>query len=164
MENLSGSIERITFYNPENGYTVLRLRPEHGRAPEYGRAPTTSRDGLVTAIGNFPELVPGEHVTLNGAWTNHPKHGMQFQVETYKQTMPATVAGIRRYLSSGLVRGIGPRLAERIVAAFGLETLDVIEREPERLREVPDIGPKRSRLIARVPGLSSASSLSRIRT
>ena len=142
MENLSGSIERITFYNPENGYTVLRLRPEHGHTPG------TNRDGLVTAIGNFPELVPGEHVTLSGAWTNHPKHGMQFQVEYYKQTMPATVAGIRRYLSSGLVRGIGPRLADRIVAAFGLQTLHVIEHEPERLRDVPDIGPKRSRLIA----------------
>jgi exodeoxyribonuclease V alpha subunit len=142
MENLSGSIERITFYNPENGYTVLRLRPEHGRTPG------TNRDGLVTAIGNFPELVPGEHVTLSGEWANHPKHGMQFQVEVYKQTMPATVAAIRRYLSSGLVRGIGPRLADRIVAAFGLETLQVIEQEPERLREVPDIGPKRSRLIA----------------
>lgn len=142
MEELSGSIERVTFYNPENGYSVLRLRPE-GRRPS-----AAGRDGLVTATGNLPEVVPGEHVRMRGDWVNHPKHGMQFQIEFCEQTTPATIAGIRRYLGSGLVRGIGPRLAERIVAQFGLETLDIIENQPQRLQEVPDIGPKRSRLIA----------------
>jgi exodeoxyribonuclease V alpha subunit len=142
MEDLSGSVERVTFYNPENGYTVLRLRPE-GRRP-----PAASRGGLVTATGNLPELVPGEHVRMRGEWSNHPKHGMQFQIEYCEQTTPATVSGIRRYLGSGLVRGIGPRLADRIVAQFGLETLEIIENHPERLREVPDIGPKRTHLIA----------------
>lgn len=141
MDTLTGSVERITYYNPENGYSVIRLRPD--TLPARGVA----RDGLVTVTGNLPELSPGEHLRLSGRWSNHPKHGLQFATETCEQTLPATVAGIRRYLGSGLVKGIGPRLAERIVARFGAETLDVIERQPERLLEVPDVGPKRTRLI-----------------
>jgi len=144
LDTLLGSVERITFYNPENGYSVLRLRPDQAR-----KTPGQSRDGLVTVVGNLPELSPGEHVRLSGAWANHPKHGQQFQVEYCEQTLPASAAGIRRYLGSGLVKGIGPRLAERIVAKFGAETLEVIEHHPERLHQVPDIGPKRSALIAR---------------
>lgn len=143
MDILTGSIERITYYNPENGYSVLRLRPEQGRPPH------ASLDGLVTATGNLPELAAGESLRLQGKWVNHPKHGWQFQVEICETTAPATVAGIRRYLGSGLVKGIGPRLAERIVGQFGVHTLEIIESDPERLREVPDIGPKRSLLIAR---------------
>ncbi len=143
MDTLTGSVERITYYNPENGYSVVRLRPERGNVP--GR----NREGLVTITGNLPELAPGEHLRLRGQWINHPKHGLQFQAEVCEQTLPATVAGIRRYLGSGLIKGIGPRLAGRIVTHFGRETLEVIEHHPERLREVPDIGPKRSRLIAR---------------
>jgi exodeoxyribonuclease V alpha subunit len=142
MDTLTGSVERITFYNPENGYSVLRLRPDRGRIQG------VNRDGLVTITGNLPELTPGEHLRLSGQWVNHPKHGLQFQSEVCEQILPATVAGIRRYLGSGLVKGIGPRLADRIVAQFGLETLEVIEAQPTRLREVADIGPKRSRLIA----------------
>ncbi|MEW5870417.1 MAG: ATP-dependent RecD-like DNA helicase [Chloroflexota bacterium] len=142
MDTLTGTVERITYYNPENGYSVLRLRPERGRQPG------TNREGLVTVIGNLPELAPGQHLRLSGRWTNHPKHGMQFQVEVCEQTMPATVAGIRLYLGSGLIKGIGPRLAERIVAHFGADTLDVIENQPEGLLQVPDIGPKRAGLIA----------------
>jgi exodeoxyribonuclease V alpha subunit len=141
-ERITGSVERITFYNPENGYSVLRLRPDRGRIQG------VNRDGLVTITGTLPELTPGEHLRLTGQWVNHPKHGLQFQSEVCEQILPATVAGIRRYLGSGLVKGIGPRLAERIVGQFGLETLEVIEAQPERLREVADIGPKRSRLIA----------------
>jgi exodeoxyribonuclease V alpha subunit len=142
MDILTGSVERITFYNPENGYTVLRLRPERGKLPGM------DRDGLVTITGNLPELAPGENLKLSGKWVNHPKHGFQFQSEVCEQVMPATLAGIRRYLGSGLIKGIGPRLAERILAQFGLETLEIIENAPERLSEVPDIGPKRSRMIA----------------
>jgi exodeoxyribonuclease V alpha subunit len=141
-ERITGSVERITYYNPENGYSVLRLRPDRGHIQG------VNRDGLVTITGNLPELSPGEHLRLTGQWVNHPKHGLQFQSEVCEQILPATVAGIRRYLGSGLVKGIGPRLAERIVGQFGLETLEVIEAQPERLREVADIGPKRSRLIA----------------
>ncbi|HEX9028253.1 MAG TPA: ATP-dependent RecD-like DNA helicase [Anaerolineales bacterium] len=142
MDTLSGSVERITFYNAENGYSVLRLRPDHNRVPG------VNREGLVTVTGNLPELSPGEHLRLSGSWTNHPKHGMQFQSEICEQTLPATVAGIRRYMGSGLIKGIGPRLAERIVDQFGAQTLEVIENHPERLRDVADIGPKRSRQIA----------------
>ena len=138
MDTLTGSVERLTFYNPDNGYSVVRLKPERGRSPGMGQ------DGLVTVTGNLPELSPGEHLRLQGKWTNHPKHGLQFQVEICEQILPATVAGIRRYLGSGLIRGIGPRLAERIVAQFGERTLEVIERQPELLLQVPDIGPKRT--------------------
>lgn len=141
IEELTGSVERITYYNAENGYSVLRIKPERGNLAG------VNRDGLVTVTGNLPELSPGERLKLQGNWINHPKHGRQFQVETCEQRLPATVAGIRRYLGSGLVKGIGPRLAERIVARFGVETLDVIENQPERLLEVPDIGAKRTRLI-----------------
>ena len=143
MESLSGSVERITYYNAENGYSVIRLLPESKSTPG------ANREGLVTAVGNLPELAPGEFVRLRGSWTNHPRHGFQFQVEVCEQTVPATVTGIRRYLGSGLIKGIGPRLADRIVDRFGEATLDVIDHEPERLVEVQDIGPKRSRMIAR---------------
>ena len=142
MEILKGSVERITYYNPENGYSVVRLRPEGGKVSG------ANREGLITVVGNLPELSPGEHLKLSGNWANHAKHGRQFQVEICEQTMPATSAGIRRYLGSGLVKGIGPRLAERIVAQFGTETLDVIEERPEKLLEVPDIGEKRAGMIA----------------
>jgi exodeoxyribonuclease V alpha subunit len=143
MENLSGSVERITYYNPENGYSVIRLRPERAS----GRG--VSREGLVTVVGNLPELSAGEYLRLQGQWINHPTHGLQFQSEICEQTLPATAAGMRRYLGSGLIKGIGPRLAERIVGRFGIDTLAVIEEHPERLQEVVDIGPKRARLIAR---------------
>jgi exodeoxyribonuclease V alpha subunit len=142
MDTLTGSVERITYYNPENGYSVVRLRPEQGKTTD------ASRDGLVTVTGNLPELTPGESLRLQGRWVNHPKHGLQFQTEICEQAVPATIAGIRRYLGSGLIKGIGPRLAERIVRQFGSLTLQVIESQPEKLAEVPDIGPKRSRLIA----------------
>ena len=142
IETLRGSVERITYYNPENGYSVLRLRPERSRAPGL------NREGLVTVTGNLPELVPGEYLRLSGEWINHPKHGLQFQVEVCEQTIPASVTGIRRYLGSGLIKGIGPRLAERIVDKFGEQTLRVIEEQPDLLRQVEDIGPKRAGRIA----------------
>jgi exodeoxyribonuclease V alpha subunit len=142
VDSLAGSLERITFYNPENGYTVLRLRPDRARG-----IPGLDRAGLATVTGNLPELSPGQHLQLKGRWVNHPKHGQQFNAEICEQTLPATVAGIRRYLGSGLVKGIGPQLAKRIVSHFGAETLEIIDTRPERLREVPDIGPKRTRKI-----------------
>jgi exodeoxyribonuclease V alpha subunit len=142
LDILSGSVERVTYYSPENGYSVLRFRPDRRNLPGL------NREGVVTVTGNLPELTPGETLRLQGRWVNHPKHGMQFEVDVCEQVLPATAAGIRRYLGSGLVKGIGPRLAERIVDAFGSQTLEVIEHHPERLMEVPDIGPHRSRLIA----------------
>ncbi|MBL7162202.1 MAG: ATP-dependent RecD-like DNA helicase [Anaerolineales bacterium] len=142
MDSLSGSVERITYYNSENGYSVVRLRPSKRNMP------AANREGLITIIGNLPELSPGEHLTLRGHWTKHPKHGKQFSVEKCEQALPATVVGIRRYLGSGLIKGIGPRLAERIVDHFGDSTLEIIENQPKRLLEVPNIGPKRTHKIA----------------
>jgi exodeoxyribonuclease V alpha subunit len=140
MESLSGAVERITFYNPENGYTVLRLRPEIKRSFSSIHAYSQGVDGLVTVVGNLPELSPGEHVHLEGRWDKHPKHGSQFKAEICEQVLPATVAGIQSYLGSGMIKGIGPRLAERIVSRFQEQTFDVIEGTPGRLLEVPGIG------------------------
>ena len=148
MDSLSGAVERITFYNPENGYTVLRLRPETGRGLQSPPTSSLSRDGLITVVGNLPELSPGEHLRLEGRWDNHPKHGSQFKAEVCEQTMPATVAGIQSYLGSGMIKGIGPKLAERIVARFQERTLDVIEQEAESLLQVPGIGMDRLHKIA----------------
>ena len=141
VDKISGSIERITYYNEENGYSVLRI------APDESQGAAEDRQGLVTVIGNLPELAPGEYLQLVGEWMDHPKHGRQFKVETIEQAYPATIEGVKRYLGSGLLQGIGPKLAERIVNHFGVETLEVIEHHPKRLREVPDIGPKRVRII-----------------
>jgi exodeoxyribonuclease V alpha subunit len=133
---LQGVLERVVFTNEENAWSVVRLTvPGH-------------RD-TVTAVGNLLGIQPGENLRLTGRWVNDPKWGRQFRVESYETVLPATVAGIEKYLGSGLIRGIGKVMASRLVAAFGLETLDVIEGQPERLREVEGIGPKRSRDILR---------------
>ncbi len=141
MDNLTGTVERVTFYNPENGYSVIRIRPEHQNSPGL------SREGLVTTVGNLPELTPGAFVRLSGRWEKHPEHGLQFNAQVCDQSLPATVEGIRRYLGSGLVKGIGPRLAERIVNQFGEKTLHVLDNQAELLTEVPDIGIKRMLMI-----------------
>jgi exodeoxyribonuclease V alpha subunit len=151
MDSLSGSVERITFYNPENGYTVLRLRPEvqRGSFAMHGQGPQSQgRDGLVTVVGNLPELSPGEHLRLEGHWDKHPKHGSQFKADLCEQTLPATLAGIQGYLGSGMIKGIGPKLAERIVGRFHEKTFDIIEGQPERLLEVSGIGMDRQQRIA----------------
>jgi len=147
MDSLSGSVERITFYNPENGYTVLRLRPDSRLGHRFTGRSSLSAEGLATVVGNLPEVSPGEHLSLQGQWDNHPKHGPQFKAEICEQTLPATIAGIEGYLGSGMIKGIGPRLAERIVGKFKEETFDVIERTPERLLEVPGIGMDRTQRI-----------------
>jgi exodeoxyribonuclease V alpha subunit len=141
VEKLSGSIERITFYNPENGYTVLRLLPDEPQGA------AEDRQGLVTVTGNLPELAPGEYLKMHGDWMDHPRHGRQFKVETIEQAYPATLEGVKRYLGSGMLQGIGPKLAERIVEHFGADTIEIIDNHPKRLREVPDIGPKRMGII-----------------
>ncbi len=140
-DQISGSVERITYYNEENGYTVLRLNPDSRGMLPFKYA--SGRDSLVTVVGNLPELNPGEWLKLTGRWSTHPRHGRQFQAELCEQSLPDSVEGIKRYLGSGLVRGIGPVMAERIVGRFGQDTLDVIELEPGRLREVLGIGQKR---------------------
>ena len=147
MDSLAGSVERITFYNPENGYTVLRLRPDSRAGHHFTHRSALNSEGLATVVGNLPELSPGEHLSLQGQWDNHPKHGPQFKAEVCEQTLPATLAGIEGYLGSGMIKGIGPRLAERIVAKFKEETFDVIEQSPGRLLEVPGIGLDRTKRI-----------------
>src|SRR5215207_3919057 len=144
MDILSGSVERITFYNPENGYTVLRLRPEHQKGIQAVPKSSLSSDGLTTVVGNLPEVSPGEFLKLQGKWDRHPKHGSQFKAEVCEQTLPATIAGIQGYLGSGMIKGIGPKLAERIVGRFKEDTFTVIEQTPERLLEVPGVGMDRT--------------------
>jgi exodeoxyribonuclease V alpha subunit len=131
MDTLQGSVERITFHNAENGYTVLRLHAPGN--PE-----------LVTVVGNLPEVQPGESLRLSGAWMNHPQHGKQFKAERCEQVLPATIEGIKKYLGSGLIKGVGPVTAGRIVKKFGLQTLDVLEHHPEQLRLVLGVGPVRA--------------------
>jgi len=135
-DTLIGTVERITYYNPVNGYTVAQITPE-------GRSYT------VTVVGNLLELSPGESLRLHGEWTAHPRYGRQFQVQSYSTVLPATAAGIEKYLGSGMIKGIGPVMARRIVRRFKLDTLRIIEEEPQRLREVLGVGKRRVASIQR---------------
>jgi exodeoxyribonuclease V alpha subunit len=141
QDQISGSVERITYYNEENGYTVLRLKPDSRGMLPFKYA--SGSDALITVVGNLPEVQPGEWLKLGGRWTSHAKHGRQFQAEFCEQSLPATTEGIRRYLGSGMIRGVGPVMAERIVNRFGEETLDVIDGRPQDLLKVLGIGQKR---------------------
>lgn len=132
---LRGTVERLTFQNPENGYTVARLVGERGDA--------------VVVVGTLPGVQEGDALELAGRWVEHPRFGRQFQVTGHRVSLPSSLEGVRRYLASGRIAGIGDQLAARIVDRFGEHTLEVIEREPERLREVPGLGPKKiERLLA----------------
>ncbi|GAA2784688.1 ATP-dependent RecD-like DNA helicase [Kitasatospora sp. CM 4170] len=136
LAQVEGVLERITYANEETGYTVARV--DTGRGV----------NDLLTVVGALLGAQPGESLRLHGRWGSHPQYGRQFVVENYTTVLPATVQGIRRYLGSGLIKGIGPRFAERIVERFGVDTLEVIENEPGRLIEVPGLGPKRTKKIA----------------
>ncbi|WP_330317804.1 AAA family ATPase [Streptomyces platensis] len=132
---IEGVLERITYANEENGYTVARVDTGRGSGD------------LLTVVGALLGAQPGESLRMEGRWGSHPQFGKQFMVENYTTVLPATIQGIRRYLGSGLIKGIGPRIADRIAEHFGTDTLDIIEREPGRLVEVPGLGPKRTKLI-----------------
>jgi exodeoxyribonuclease V alpha subunit len=131
---LNGVLEHITYTNEDTGYTVARVATERGGDP-------------VTVVGPLLGAQAGEHLHLEGRWRNHPLYGRQFEVRSYRAVLPATVQGIRRYLGSGLIRGIGPKMAERIVDTFGVDTLKVLEEDPGRLRSVPGLGPTRTAMI-----------------
>lgn len=146
-EKISGAVERITYYNEENGYSVIRLKPDSRSMLPFKYA--SGKDSLITVVGNLPEVQPGEWLKLTGTWTSHAKHGRQFQAQFCEQSLPATTEGIKRYLGSGMIRGVGPVMAERIVNKFGADTLDVIEEDPKRLQEVSGIGQKRVSQIAK---------------
>src|SRR5712691_8677020 len=133
---LDGVLERVTFANPETGYTIARIAPERGGAE------------LVTAVGPLLGAQVGEFLRLRGRWSSHPRYGKQFEVHSYTTVLPATAAGIQRYLGSGLIKGIGPVMAERMVAHFGVDIMHIIEDSPGRLIEVDGLGPKRTAMIA----------------
>ncbi|MCY0942295.1 MULTISPECIES: SF1B family DNA helicase RecD2 [Streptomyces] len=132
---VDGVLERITYANEDTGYTVARVDTGRGSGD------------LLTVVGSLLGAQPGESLRMEGRWGSHPQYGRQFTVENYRTVLPATIQGIRRYLGSGLIKGIGPKIADRIVEHFGTDTLDVIEDEPKRLIEVPGLGPKRTKLI-----------------
>jgi exodeoxyribonuclease V alpha subunit len=143
MDTLRGVVERITYHNEENGYTVAKLTPEFIGHTRFD----ASRE--VAIVGNMLGLNVGESVELTGRWAVHGEYGRQFQVETFRPVLPATIAGLEKYLGSGLIKGVGPVTAHRIVKQFGLDTLSVIEENPTRLAETPGVGPKRVDMISR---------------
>ncbi len=133
MEVITGTIERVTFYNQENGYSVLKITPE-GNYP--GAA---ARDGTVTVVGSMPELAPGESVEFSGTWVNDSRWGQQFRAEMVRPVTPSTEEGIVNYLASGIVKGIGPVTAKKIVNHFGKDTIKILDRDPQRIEEVPTL-------------------------
>jgi len=126
-ESVSGSIEAIIYVQPENGFTVARLKDK-------------KKQELIVLVGRFPSLHPGEIVSCKGSWKIHPSYGKQFEVSDCHIEMPSDLVGIQKYLESGLVKGIGAVFAQKIVDRFGLDTLRVIEEHPKRLLEIPGIG------------------------
>ena len=133
---LEAVLERITYANEDTGYTIARVATER-----------TGPD-LLTVVGPLLGAQIGESLRLTGRWSSHPKYGKQFQVHSFTTVLPATIQGIRRYLGSGLIKGIGPTMAERMVAHFGTDILTIIEQQPGRLVEVHGLGPKRTQRIA----------------
>src|SRR4051812_41054212 len=127
---------RVTFESESSGFRVLRVAVEGRPQPE-------------TWVGVFPAVPPGTRVRATGRYERDPKHGEQLKVDTMLTLAPSTLEGIERYLGSGMVEGIGPAFAKRIVAAFGMETLEVLDKDPDRLAEVPGLGAKRAESVAR---------------
>src|SRR5437764_10717351 len=134
MPRLEGSVENIVFRNEDNHYTVARFRPN-----DSGRL---FRDDLTTIVGMLPGVHVGELLSVEGEWEKDPKYGRQLHITSFTQRLPASPEGITRYLGSGLIKGIGPKKAQRIVEHFGEQTLAIIEQQPERLSEVKGISGK----------------------
>ena len=134
-EALAGLVERVTFHSPDTGFCVLRIRSRGHR-------------DLITLVGSAASIQPGEYVHASGRWDNHRDHGLQFKADFLKVTPPATTEGIERYLGSGMIKGIGPVYAKKLVDAFGEAVFEVIEEVPEKLTEIDGIGPVRAKRIA----------------
>src|SRR4051812_25216304 len=134
--SVDGEIVRVTFESEESGFRVVRVAVEGRSQPEVW-------------VGVFPQVPPGTRVRATGRYERDPKHGEQFKVDTLLTVAPSTLEGIERYLGSGMVHGVGPVYAKRIVETFGMETLEVLDRAPERLAEVPGLGAKRAQEVAR---------------
>lgn len=135
METITGIIEEIIFRNEENGYSVVDILDESSKE-------------AVTVVGSFPFLNPGEMVRLTGDWVTHPDYGLQFKMKTYEVAAPSTLVGMENYLASGLIKGVGPSTAKKLVEHFGLNVLDIIQFNPARLTEIDGIGQTRAELIA----------------
>lgn len=136
MDNIEGQLESITFLNPENGFIVAKLKEKE-------------KKDFTTIVGIMPSINPGESLLLEGNWKNHPTFGMQFEVENYIIKTPSDAFGIQKYLESGLIKGIGPVYAEKIVNKFGADTLKIIDLSPHRLLEIEGIGAKRIDMICK---------------
>ncbi|WP_320042209.1 ATP-dependent RecD-like DNA helicase [uncultured Desulfobacter sp.] len=134
MITINGTLSRITFQNPENHYTVCRVS-----VPKVADA--------ITVVGHLPGVAQGERLKLKGTWTSHPKYGEQFKAASFEVTLPSSLTGIRKYLSSGIIPGIHQELADRIVDTFGEQTLEIIENEPGRLLDVYGIGKTKQKMI-----------------
>lgn len=126
-EVLAGQVERVTFHNEDNGFCVLQVKARGQR-------------DLITVLGNAAMISAGEFVQASGSWTNDRARGVQFRASFLKATAPTTIEGIEKYLGSGMIRGIGPIYARKLVRAFGETVFEIIEQEPGRLREVTGIG------------------------
>ncbi|MBN2374524.1 ATP-dependent RecD-like DNA helicase [bacterium] len=135
-QSLEGEVERIVYQSDEDSYTVARFRAK-------------DKYGEITITGNLAGVQPGEILNVKGRWMSHKKFGPQFHVESFTCLVPSSVRGIEKYLSSGMIKGIGPVMAKRLVGAFGKDTLDIIESKPEKLGEVEGIGPKRIGMITK---------------
>jgi len=134
LMDLQGQIENITYFNEETGYTIAKVK-------------IAGNKDLVPCVGNLIRPTPGEVLSMKGEWTNHEKYGRQFKISFSQTKTPASVHGIEKYLGSGLIKGIGPVMAKRIVAKFGKNTLEIIEHRSERLTEIPGIGEGRIAMI-----------------
>lgn len=135
QEQLQGAVERITYYNEDSGYSVLKVQPSQ-RYPQ-----AQARDGTVTVVGVMPELQEGQEAQFSGEWVNDQRYGRQFRAQQALPIAPSTEEGIINYLSSGIVKGIGPRTAEKIVDHLGAKTIDILDNEPKRLHDVPKLKP-----------------------
>src|SRR6266702_7265516 len=131
QEVLAGSVERVTFHNDDSGFCVLRIKARGHRE-------------LITVIGHAAVISAGEWITASGEWINDRTHGQQFKARFLRTSPPTSVDGIEKYLSSGMIRGVGPVYAKKLLRAFGDKVFDVIEVEPHRLRDVDGIGPVRA--------------------
>src|SRR5437870_6778950 len=131
MEHLTGAVERVTFHSEEMGFCVLRVKVRGHRE-------------LVTVVGTAPSITPGEYIEAHGWWITDRTHGLQFKTMQLRVVPPTTLEGIERYLGSGMVKGIGPHFARKLVQAFGAEVFDIIAQTPARLQELDGIGPKRT--------------------
>ncbi len=142
LETFEGTIKRITYYSDESGYTVLRLKPHKALPGQVGR------DGLATVVGVFHNLREGADVRFSGAWVVHSEYGKQFKAEAVQEVVPESVEGLLRYLSSGVIRGIGKATAQKIIDHFGKKVFEILSQAPHRIKEVPGIAEYRAELIA----------------